>query len=150
VAGRLRDVQGKYDEAETLYRESLKKDTAYVPSLNELAWLLALRGQQLDEARELIDRAIELAGPQPSLLDTRAVIELALGQPAKALADLQAVIDMQPAADRYFHLALAHRKLGHTVEAAESLKKAEEMQLRPETLHPLERPAYADLVKAAH
>jgi tetratricopeptide (TPR) repeat protein len=149
VAGRLRDVQRKYEEAEAFYREALKNDAANVPTLNELAWLLALRAQKLDEARELIDRAIDRAGPQPTLLDTRALVELAQGQPEKALADMQVVIDDQPAANRHFHLALVQHKLGRADDAAESLKKAVAMQLRPESLHPLERSAYADLLKVA-
>ncbi len=148
VSGKLRDAQGKYPEAEALYREVLQKDAANVPALNELAWILALRGQKLDEALESIDRAINLAGPQPALLDTRANVELALGQPEKALADMQTVIDAQPAANRYFHLALAQRKLGRAAEAAESLKMARAMQLAPESLHPLERPAYDELARS--
>jgi tetratricopeptide (TPR) repeat protein len=150
VAGKLRDVQGKYPEAEANYREIIKNDAKNVAALNELAWLLALRGQQLDDAHELIQRAIDLAGPQIALLDTRANVELAIGQLEKALADMQTVIDAQPAANRYFHLAVAQHKLGRDAEAAETLKKAKPMQLGPNSLHPLERTAYADLVKATH
>ncbi len=149
VAGTLKDKQGKYPEAETLYREALQKDPAYIPALNELAWLLALRGQKLDEALESINQAINLAGPQPGFLDTRAVVELAQAQPEKALADMQTVIDAQPAPNRYFHLALAQQKLGRADEAAESLKKARAMQLAPESLHVLERGAYEELTRAA-
>lgn len=148
VAGRLRDVQGKYDEAEAHYREALKIDAAYVPALNELAWLLALRGQKTEEARELIEKAVKLVGPQPSFLDTRAVVELAQSQPEKALADMQTVIDAQPAPNRYFHLALAQHKLGRADEAAESFKKARAMQLAPGSLHALERPAYDELARS--
>jgi tetratricopeptide (TPR) repeat protein len=150
VAGKLRDVQGKYPEAEAFYREILKNDAKNVVALNELAWLLALRGKQVDDAHELIQKAIDLAGPQIVLLDTRANVELAMGQPEKALADMQTVIDAQPAANRYFHLALAQHKMGRDADAAETLKKAEPMQLGPDSLHPLERTAYADLVKATH
>ena len=146
VAGRLRDVEGKYDEAEALYREAIQKEPANVAALNELAWLLALRGQKTEEARELIEKAVKLVGPQPSFLDTRAVVELAQSQPEKALADMQTVIDAQPAPNRYFHLALAQHKLGRADEAAESFKKARAMQLAPQSLHALERPAYDELV----
>jgi tetratricopeptide (TPR) repeat protein len=148
VAGGLRDKLGKYADAEALYREVLQKDATNVTALNELAWLLALRGQKLDEAQELIGRAIELLGPLPSLLDTRANVELARGQPDKALADMQAVVELQPAANRYFHLARAHQKLGHAAEAADALKKAREMQLNARSLHALERPAYEELARA--
>jgi tetratricopeptide (TPR) repeat protein len=144
----LRETQEKYTESETLYREILQADANSVPAMNNLALLLALSGRKLDEAKDLIEKAITTAGPQPSLLDTRASVYLASGQAEKAVADMQEVLDEQPAPNRYFHLALAQQKLGHKADATDFLMKARAMQIRPESLHPLERPAYAELVHA--
>jgi len=143
----VREKQAKYAEAETLYREVLQNDARSVPTLNNLAGLLALGGRQLNEAKNLIEQAIVDTGPQPYLLDTRASVYLALGQAEKALVDIQAVLDQQPAPNRYFHLALVLRKLGRKAEAADALMKAQGMQIRPESLHPLEQPVYAELVR---
>jgi tetratricopeptide (TPR) repeat protein len=137
----------KYSEAEALYREILQADGHFVQALNNLADLLALRGHGLDEAKSLIDRAIAAAGPLPALLDTRASVYLAMGNPEKAVEDMQEVVSEQPAANRYFHLAQAQQKLGHNAEAMDSLLKAREKKIRPELLHPLERPAYAEFVR---
>ncbi len=85
----MRNVQGRYDEAERLYRQALDRDQQNAQGLNNLAWLLALRGEKANEARERINSALELVGPEQSLLDTRAVVSLALGQNRQALADLR-------------------------------------------------------------
>ena len=148
IMAQLREMQEKYPEAETLYRELLQRDEHFVLALNNLAGLLSLGGRQLDEAKDLIEKAITTAGPQPSLLDTRASVYLALGQAERAVADMQEVVDQQPAANRYFHLALALHKLGRQAEATDSLIKARSLQLRPESLPPFERPTYAALVRA--
>ena len=42
----LRDFQGRYDEAETLYRRMIDKEPDNVLALNNLAWLLAVPGRQ--------------------------------------------------------------------------------------------------------
>jgi cellulose synthase operon protein C len=147
VMALVREAQQNYAQAEVLYRELLRKDGNYAPALNNLAGLLALSGRQPEEARELIERAITVAGPEPGLLDTRASVYLALGQSDKALSDMQEVIEQQPAANRYFHLALAQWKLGRRTEAADSMEKARAMALRPESLSALERPSYDELVR---
>jgi cellulose synthase operon protein C len=146
----LCEAKEDYAQAESLYREILQKDPSFVPALNNLACLLALSGRQLDDAKNLVEKAITAVGPHPALLDTRASVYLAMGQAEKAVADMQEVLQQHPAANRYFHLALAQNKLGRTADTADSLLKARTMQLRPESLHPLERPVYAELVKAAN
>ncbi len=142
----VREKQGKYQEAEAIYRELLQKDKQFVPALNNLALLLALGGRQLDEARDLIEKAVALEGPNSSLLDTRATVYFARGETDKALADLNELVAQGPSPTNYFHLALAERKAGRSTEAADALRKARNLKIRPETLHPLERPAYDELV----
>ena len=51
-----------------------------VPTMNNLAWVLARRRSDLEEASLLINRAMKIAGPLPELLDTRGCVCLALGQ----------------------------------------------------------------------
>src|SRR5262249_35039050 len=41
----LRNFQGRFDDAEALYRTILKKDVRQPTALNNLAWLLALKGK---------------------------------------------------------------------------------------------------------
>ncbi|MGO9110402.1 MAG: tetratricopeptide repeat protein, partial [Thermoguttaceae bacterium] len=148
VMAAVREQQGKFQEAEAIYRELLQSNKQFVPALNNLAVLLALGGRQLDEARDLIDNAVALEGPNSSLLDTRATVYLSRGETDKALADLNDLVAQGAGPQNYFHLALAQRKAGQSTEAADSLKKARDLKIRPESLHPLERPVYDELVRS--
>ena len=76
----IRMRQGRFDEAENLFRRSLASNPR-IRGLNNLAWLLSHRDRASPGALELINRAIDVAGEDPGLLDTRAVIFLQLGQP---------------------------------------------------------------------
>ena len=64
---------------------------------HNLAWVLAFEPGKGREALETINRAIALDGPKPDLLDTRAVVQLSLGQSEPAVRDLQDAIAVNPA-----------------------------------------------------
>jgi len=148
VLAQVRVQQEKFPEAEAIYRELLQKEPDNVAALNNLAELLALSGRQLDEARTLIEKAIVLGGPNKNFLDTRGSVYLALGDAEKALADLTEAATQAPRATVYFHIAVAQRKAGNREAAAEAMKQAQNLGIRPESLHPLERPAYEELARS--
>ena len=81
----LRIVQGDYAAAEALYRQVLMRDPQDVTTLNNLAFLLGLNSNKAAEGLRLINRAIDLAGKAPELLDTRAIIYHKLGAMENAL-----------------------------------------------------------------
>ncbi|MGQ0633609.1 MAG: tetratricopeptide repeat protein [Planctomycetaceae bacterium] len=139
--------QKRYDDAERLYREVLQNEARSAVALNNLALLLALRRRGGEEALSMIDRAIKSVGEDPILLDSRAMIYLALGDAERAMVDLVQAIDARPAAQYYFHQAQAAARLGRTDEARESLQKAAALGLREENLHPLERPGFLQLTR---
>jgi Tfp pilus assembly protein PilF len=109
--------------------------------------LLAMQKKDLDEALQLINRAIEIAGPVGSMLDSRATVYMARGEPGKALEDLQVAIADDPKPVRLFHQAQAYDLAGNEVAAKESLKKANDAGLTPEMLQRPELPVYAMLQK---
>ena len=141
-------LRGRYAEAEATFRDLHKTDPGLGAPLNNLAWLLALRGTSGPEPLELVDRAIALDGPLPDLLDTRGLVLALRGQPERAVEDLEESIAAAPSPTAYLHLALALRKAGRPSEAAEALGKARASGLRPGDVHPLERPGYLELVAA--
>jgi cellulose synthase operon protein C len=143
----LRDLQGRYDEAETLYRDVLKRDNGNIIALNNLSGLLALRKPKGAEALELITRAVVLAGPVPDLRDTRAVIYLTMGQSEAAIEDLEEALLESPTAVSHFHLAQAYLLAKKPKEARESLERAMALGLDARELHALERPAYDQMVE---
>jgi predicted Zn-dependent protease len=141
----LRDIQGRYDDSTALHRRVLDTDPDNVAALNNLAWVLALRGGKASEALSLINRAIELFGPEARLLDTRAVVHLVAGENADAIADLAKALDQKEAALYSFHLALAHHRTGMDEKARSALRVAQAAGLTVDMLHPLERTAFRQL-----
>jgi predicted Zn-dependent protease len=142
--GVLRSFRGRYSEAEALYRRAMQGDHrgVRVMAMNNLAWLLALTSNRTAEALELVKGAMELAGPEPSLLDTRALVYLKRGEGQLAKRDLGAALLATPSASRYFHLAQAQLLTKNRAAAVAAFRKARELGLRTERLDPLERPVY--------
>jgi tetratricopeptide (TPR) repeat protein len=147
MVARLRELRGRYAEAETLYRKMLADNRHFIP-LNELAYLLALQGDsKVSEGLRLIQEAIALAGPMPALLDTRAVCYLASGQDHDALEDLKKAVADGSSPTRYFHLALAYQRLNQRDDARSELEKAKVAGLKVHHLHPLEQSSAHKLIQ---
>ena len=123
----LAQIQSALDrpqDSENIYRELLRKNPRDEVACNNLSTLLALQKTKLDEALELIDRAIESAGPQGWLLDTRAVVLIARGEPQRALEDLESALAEKVTPLRLFHKAWACSDLGLDDKAKEALRAA--------------------------
>jgi tetratricopeptide (TPR) repeat protein len=144
----LRCVQGRYQEAESLYRGIVGRDEATGLVLNNLAYLLALAGGRADEAAEFIDRAVALGGESPLLLDTRAVVALRRGKSRRAIDDLENAITSAPTALRYFHLAQAYLAENDERSARAAWKEARTRGLKPDGIFPFERQDYERLAAA--
>jgi tetratricopeptide (TPR) repeat protein len=149
IAAQMEDV-GCYKEAETLYRQVLQRDARNAVAQNNLAWIVALRDGNGQEALARVNNAIEVLGPIPELLDTRAVALLVTGQTDLALADLQAALD-RPNLDpkvRFgisIHLAQANQLAGNSIVAKKVWRDCHAGGGRIEALHGLERGRYEKL-----
>jgi tetratricopeptide (TPR) repeat protein len=145
----LRDLQEQPEEAEKIYLDLLQRDAKNLVAANNLAALLALRGEKGAEALEHIQHAIDQGGPRPTLLDTRAMVHMALGQWDQAVKDLEEVVSMEPRPSSYLRLARAHEMARDRRAAREALKKAKgpDGGVKLGDLHPLERPAYEALLR---
>lgn len=146
--GTIRDRQERYSEAVELYRKALAKNASEVVPLNNLAWLMTLQGDKGADPLKFINRAIQLRGPVPELLDTRAIVYMSNGDSPRAIKDLEDVVAIDPAPSRYFHLARAYLAAGDQEAARRSLTKARDEGLKESDIHPLERPALAQVEKA--
>jgi tetratricopeptide (TPR) repeat protein len=143
----LYDAGGRHDEAMALYRRILQTGPDNVVALNNLAFVLTMRGDQPDEALALVNRAIDIAGPLPEFLDTRAVIYLKTKQGELAVKDLQQAIAQVPLANVYYHLAAAQLAAKNRSAAGDAFRKATAAKLKPTDLHPLEQSAYRELAE---
>lgn len=146
----LREMQGRSDEVESLYRNLLaRKDLAPTQAAivaNNLAFHLA-RPETAAEAIALIDSAIAELGPHPDLLDTRGVVRLAAGDPRGAIADLEEA-SLSPSPVKLLHLALAQAENKQALAARRSLEQAKKRGLDPLLLIPADR-ARLERVEAA-
>jgi tetratricopeptide (TPR) repeat protein len=141
----LRLLQSRYADAVAIYRRVLERDSHNATALNNLAWILALKQGKGAEALELAEQALQIIGPNPSLLDTRGVIYLSLGRVDQAVQDLEAALEEKPTATYCFHLARALAKAKNVDRAKEAFRRAKELGLTPNSLDPLEREEYAKL-----
>ncbi len=135
----IRSLEGRYPEAETLYRQSFTHDPNNSGPLINLAWLRARRDGNGAEALELVAQAMTLDGPAPDLLDTRAVAYLAMGRDDLAIKDLEDAVAVRPSPLKYLHLAEAYLMASRRSEATLALHSAKTAGLSADSLSPLER-----------
>ena len=149
----FRDLEHRYDELDGIYRRLLERDDLSEQeralTRNNLAYFLAVQQRDGKEALEMIELAIEVIGPVPELLDTRAMAQLICGNAEAAVADLQRVVANGPSGIRYYHLSAAHLAAGDRQAARDAFDTArEEHQLSPEQIPGYEQETYRKLVDA--
>jgi tetratricopeptide (TPR) repeat protein len=70
VLAQVLEARKDFDGAERALREILQRDAKDATALNYLGYMLAERGQRLDEAVSLVQRALEIEPGNPSFLDS--------------------------------------------------------------------------------
>jgi cellulose synthase operon protein C len=157
-----RERQGKYDQAKTLYENATKQNTPNTPAssstnstiamaYNNLAWLLALTGDQGKNALVNIDHAIKLVGAMPEYRDTRGIVYLSLKRTQDAIDDLEIAVKADPSPAKLFHLTQAYLQANKKEEAKHYWrvamdKKLDQLRFGPRGLHPLEQSAYQQVL----
>ena len=136
---------GNWKQASEAYQAVLAARPDSVSALNNMAMILAMSGQQLDQASRAVNQAIANLGATDFLYDTRGMVRLATGRPKLAEQDFRAAIETEARPDRYLHLAQSLYAQENIDEARTALKQAEEAGLSEQTLHPLERTVYRRL-----
>ncbi|HYO26260.1 MAG TPA: tetratricopeptide repeat protein, partial [Lacipirellulaceae bacterium] len=123
------EIEQKFDEAIAAYRQILARDDVprfvRATALNNLAFLLAMTKQDLEDALAGVDEAIQILGPISDVLDTRALVYIHSGQFDKAAADLRSAVKMNATASKYFHLTQALLGAGDEAGAVDAWKQAE-------------------------
>ena len=118
---------GLYDKAADLLRRSIALDPANAAeAYNYLGYMWADLGMHLDEAREMIQRALETDPNNGSYLDSLGWVEFRQGKFDQALADLLRAVKNMDREDPivFEHIGDTYLKLHRVPEALESWKKA--------------------------
>jgi tetratricopeptide (TPR) repeat protein len=117
--------------AEARLREVLRADPANASAANDLAWILAEAGRDLDLAFDLVRRAVRL-DPAPYTWDTLGYVQMARNVPKAAVRAYQTALATGPDAGIQYRLGVAQAAAGQRAEALESLRSAVDLGGFPE------------------
>ncbi|MDE0887555.1 MAG: tetratricopeptide repeat protein [Myxococcota bacterium] len=126
LLGRLNLATGNIQRALELYENAIGAGSQLLFVKNDLAYLLANLGGDLDRALSLAQAASDTPGSDLSTVDTLGYVYLKRGQPDVAVWQFrQAASEADPPVPDYFyHLGLALFDLGKSEQAREALEEA--------------------------
>ncbi len=126
----LAEKTGRLDVMEKLLRQVIARQPDYHHAYNALGYSLADRGVRLNEAKQLIQKALDLAPGDPFITDSLAWAEFRLGNKAQAQQLLQSAFSKKPDAEIAAHLGEVLWSQGNT-EKAKAIWK-EGLRLNPD------------------
>jgi tetratricopeptide (TPR) repeat protein len=118
---------GLYEKAADLLRRSIALDpTNAAEAYNYLGYMWADQNMHLDEAKEMIERALQIEPNNGSYLDSLGWVEFRQGKFDQALADLLRAVKNLDREDPivFEHIGDTYLKLNRVPEALESWQKA--------------------------
>jgi Flp pilus assembly protein TadD len=119
------DKANRVDQAEGLYRDLIKQDPANAEAMNDLGYMLADRDRKLDDAVDLIKRALAIETDNPSYLDSLGWAYVKQGKADLARDPLERAAAASPRASVVqSHLAEAYFRLKRYADAATTWDKA--------------------------
>jgi tetratricopeptide (TPR) repeat protein len=130
LLGRLYLSQGELAKAQQAFEKVVAEQPELVSARNDLAFVLAERGEQLDRALELARGVQQALGENPAAIDTLGYVYYRAGQLEPALAELQRAVALAEARPEQqspvyaYHLGLVLQALGRKDEAAVAFQRA--------------------------
>lgn len=83
----------------------LQENADYAPALNRLAWIMAKEGEDLDRAKEMSKRSLNVFPDIPEYIDTLSEVNYRLGEYDEAISLIKKAIAIVPD-DRYYERQL--------------------------------------------
>ena len=121
AVGNVRYLQKNLGEAERLFRRVIELRPRDAVAHNNLATLLSELDGRIEEARKYVERAIELSGEQPALLDTKGMILVNDDQLKDAVNVLKRAASNENSDPRFvLHLVIALDRDGKEKEAQDA------------------------------
>jgi tetratricopeptide (TPR) repeat protein len=129
MIGMLLQVQQKDAEAKVVYERILNLDSRAVVAANNLAYMYALQGTNLDVALNLAQTAKAGRPDDPDVNDTLGWIYYKRNLPAMAVEPLEQSVRSDPKNPVYqYHLGMSYLRLGEKQKARAALEQALKLQ----------------------
>jgi len=123
--GMLYESEGKVAEAKESYGQALKINPNYEPAANNLAYLLAEEGRDLQTALSLSQNARKRQPQSPNIADTLGWIYYKLGNNVLAREQVQFAVSKDPGNPiMQYHLGMIYKANKQFKDAQAALKKA--------------------------
>jgi tetratricopeptide (TPR) repeat protein len=129
VVAMILQAQNRTDEARRRYEAIVERDPKAAAAANNLAWLYAEAGGDLDRALQLANSARQVDPEEPQIADTIGWIYYKKQLPTLAIPEFETAIRLAPSnAVFHHHLGLAYLASGETAKGAASLRRALSIQ----------------------
>ena len=116
---------GQHPRAVDAFQELLRREPDFHMALNYLGYMWAEKGENLADARRLVERALELDPGNPAYIDSLGWIFFRLGDHRQALEQLQRAARLLPRDGTVQeHLGDVLRALGNAAEARSAYERA--------------------------
>jgi tetratricopeptide (TPR) repeat protein len=129
-----------YATAEKYFRKALELAPDFAEALNYLGYMWAERGENLQEAQRLIEKAVQLEPENGAFLDSMAWVLYQQGKVREALPWMEKALKHSPEPDPtlYDHLGDIYWKLGRPEPARDAWRKSLELEDNPAVRKKLE------------
>ncbi len=116
------EVDQKEKAIET-WKEGLSLDSSYAPLLNALGYTYAVKGIKLDEAKAMIEKALEEEPHNGAYLDSLGWVYFKKGNLTKAKKYVEKALSYTEDPEIYHHLGIIYIELSKKEEGIEIYKK---------------------------
>lgn len=125
AVGAAHERAGNVEQAIAQMRSLLKKNPEHAAAMNFIAYSLAERGRDLDEAERLVKRAIELQPESGAFYDSLGWVYFRRGDYPRAVESLERAAALDPDEPLISeHLGDAYRRTGKRAQAVEAYRRA--------------------------
>jgi len=118
----------EFEKAVLVFEEIIAKSPDHSKAMNYLGYMLADRGERLEYAKKLIEKAIRLAPDNAAYLDSYGWVYYRLRQYDKALEHLKKAVSLEEDPIIYDHLGDAYQATGDYEKARTWWQKALELE----------------------
>ena len=126
--GQIYEAAGDFGNARVSYEKAVAADPDNVVAKNNLAWVYAEHGGNLDVALKLAEEAKEKSPDDPMVTDTLGWIYVKKGSYGAAVENLRNSVAKNPHdPNSLYHLGTAYYNLGRTADAKRELEAALKM-----------------------